>query len=160
VLLFVSLFLDWYEPGVSAWTVFELVDVVLAAIAVATLLAFADGISGLGISPVTGDRGLAVLGMSALVLVVVSIVNNPPAVIGQPEEIGAWLGLAGALVITAGGLLVGRRISIVISSAPRDRGAAPPPQTPSPEPHRPTGPALEPEGSETETRPQDVGPGR
>ena len=155
VLLLASLFVDWYEPGVSAWTVFEIVDVVLALIAITALLAFADDLSGRRISPVNGDTGLVILGMAALVLVVVSIVNNPPAVIGQSEEAGAWLGLAGALGIIAGGALAGRRISIVISTAPRERAAAPPPR-----PERQTGPATEPEGSEEVTRPHDVGPGR
>jgi hypothetical protein len=159
VLLLVSLFLDWYEPGVSAWTVFEIVDIALAALAVAALLPVADDISGRRISPVTGDRGVAALGMLALVLVVVSIVNNPPAVIGQTEKVGAWLGLAGALAIIAGGLLAGRRISIVISTAPRDRQPAHESAPAAQPPHQPTGPALEPEGSEDETRPHDVGRG-
>ena len=139
VLLLASLFVDWYEPGVSAWTVFEIVDVLLAAIAIAALLAFADEVTGRRFSPVNGDTGLVALGMGALVLVVISIVNNPPAVIGQSEEAGAWLGLAGALGIIAGGLLASRRISIVISTAPRERDPAP-------------------QGSEDETRPHDVGP--
>jgi hypothetical protein len=139
VLLLASLFVDWYEPGVSAWTVFEIVDVLLAAIAIAALLAFADEVTGRRVSPVNADTGLVVLGMAALVLVVVSIVNNPPAVIGQSEDVGAWLGLAGALGIVAGGLLTSRRISIVISTAPRERAPAA-------------------HGSEDETRPHDVGP--
>ena len=32
IVLIVSLFLSWYEPGRTAWTVFEVWDVVLAAI--------------------------------------------------------------------------------------------------------------------------------
>src|SRR5437588_11177698 len=31
LLLFVSLFLSWYDPGVDAWTAFEVLDLVLAA---------------------------------------------------------------------------------------------------------------------------------
>src|SRR3954467_557744 len=37
IVLLVSLFLSWYEPGLTAWTVFEVWDLVLAAICVAAL---------------------------------------------------------------------------------------------------------------------------
>src|SRR5947207_1940707 len=37
IALIVSLFLSWYEPGRSAWTVFEVWDIVLAAIGIAAL---------------------------------------------------------------------------------------------------------------------------
>jgi hypothetical protein len=37
--LIVSLFLHWYEPGRSAWTVFEVWDLALAAIGIAALAA-------------------------------------------------------------------------------------------------------------------------
>ena len=43
LLLLVSLFLDWYgdgREGYSAWTLFELIDLVLAAIALLTLSTF------------------------------------------------------------------------------------------------------------------------
>ena len=39
-----SLFADWYEPGVSAWTVFETLDLVLAALALATIAVAAQGL--------------------------------------------------------------------------------------------------------------------
>lgn len=37
LLLLVSLFLDWYEPGFSAWTVFEFLDLLLAVLALASI---------------------------------------------------------------------------------------------------------------------------
>ena len=43
VLLLISLFLDWYGDGglgYSAWTVFEVIDLALAAIALLTLSTF------------------------------------------------------------------------------------------------------------------------
>jgi hypothetical protein len=142
--LFVSLFLDWYEPGYSAWTVFELIDLLLAVIAALTLLAAAEDFLRRPNPPLSAGRWLPVLGAGALLLVVVSIVNNPPAVVDASEEVGAWIGLAGAILIGIGALLAERRISVVVS--PRERGAAPVAR-------EPTGPAFEPEGSETETNP-------
>ena len=50
VLLLVSLFIDWYDPGGDAWAVFESLDLVLAGAAVCGLLAVAPrfGTGGLG----------------------------------------------------------------------------------------------------------------
>ena len=50
VLLLVSLFIDWYDPGGDAWAVFESLDLVLAGVAVCGLLAVAPrfGAGGLG----------------------------------------------------------------------------------------------------------------
>jgi len=154
VALLISLFLDWYEPELSAWTVFELVDVVLAAIAVFVVLTAVLALAGrpLGIDE---DRWLPPLGAAALLLVVVSIVNNPPAANGLSEETGAWIGLAGAILIGLGALLAPRRISVVISSSPRERARRRAGADPPTEPGGPTGPATEPLGSEEETRPNN-----
>ena len=146
IALFVALFLDWWEPGLSAWTVFELVDLLLAAIAALTLLGAAGELSGRRLG-VEAERWLPGLGAGALVLVVISIVNNPPAANGLSEEVGAWIALAGAVLIVAGAFVAQRRISIVISSSPRERAVH------HTEPRGPTGPATEAEGSETDTRP-------
>jgi hypothetical protein len=102
VLLFVSLFLHWYQPGLSAWTVFEVWDLVLAVLAVSVVwLALAHAFAD---APL-GDRSLAVLGAAAFVIVVSQIVNHPPAAQGASPQIGAWLGLFGSALMTAGGAL-------------------------------------------------------
>jgi hypothetical protein len=158
IALFVSLFLDWYEPGFSAWTVFELVDVLLAVIAVLVVLAAAEDFLRRPTPPLSAGRWLPGLAAAALLLVVVSIVNNPPAVVDAGEEIGAWIALAGAILIGLGALLAEWRISVVITSTPR---AAAPVHEPDDEvedpsytpPRQPTGPALEPTGSEAATNP-------
>jgi hypothetical protein len=151
IALLVSLFLDWYEPGVSAWTVFELVDILLAVIAVLVLLGAAGELSRARLG-VDLDRLLPVAGIAALLLVVVSIVNNPPAAQGLEEDVGAWIALTGAILIGIGAFLAQRRISIVISSSDR-HPAVRVDQDPPTEPHRPTGPATDPTGSEDITRP-------
>lgn len=123
VVLLVSLFLDWYEPsfdgqsGLTAWAVFELLDIVLAGLALA---AIATAL------PVRGERGpgtvvapwLPWIGVAALVLVVVTLLNDPPAARDRSLEIGAWIALVGALVLAAGALLSVARVSLVVSLRP------------------------------------------
>ena len=149
VALFVALFLDWYEPGVSAWTVFEIVDLLLAAIAAFVLLVAALHVTGRSLN-VDEDRVLPMLGAAAILLVVVSIVNNPPAANGLSEDVGAWIGLAGAILIGIGAILSQRRISVVVSSSPRERSGSPRDRS-----TESRSPATEPFGHEDETRPDD-----
>ena len=68
----------------------------------------------------------AAAGPAALLLVVVSIINEPPAAQGFDSqlEVGAWLALAGAAIMCAGALLAGNRISLVVT--PRERGTEAP----------------------------------
>lgn len=149
VALFVSLFLDWYEPGFSAWTVFEVVDVLLAVIALLALLVSLDNLLGERRLRMNADRWLPALAAAALLLVLVSILNNPPAVAGRGEDVGAWIALAGAVAMAVGALLAERQISIVISSSPRASASTDRPSRSS------TGPAFEPEGDESKTRPMN-----
>lgn len=117
VALLIGLFMDWYEPGVTAWTVFELIDLLLALLAVAALAGVA-GAAGLLGRPVDA-RVLLGISVAALVLVVEPLINNPPAVIGASLEGGAWVSLGGAIVMVIGAMLSTNRISVVISFAPR-----------------------------------------
>ena len=121
VALFVALFLDWYGPGLTAWTVFEIVDLLLAGIAAFVLLVAALHAANRPLR-IDEDRVLPVVGAAALLLVIVSIVNNPPAANGLSEETGAWIALAGAILIGLGAVLAQRRISVVIT--PRERTGA------------------------------------
>jgi hypothetical protein len=128
VLLLVSLFLEWYgfgngpdADGFSAWTAFELVDLILALLAIAAIAAaFEFEFRGTTRLP---EKTGAAAGAAALLLVAVSIINEPPAAQGFDSqlELGAWLGLAGAAVMCAGALLSFNRISLVVT--PRDRSA-------------------------------------
>jgi peptidoglycan/LPS O-acetylase OafA/YrhL len=147
IILFVSLFLHWYEPGRSAWTVFEVWDLVLAAIAVGALAAVVP-LRPSGVDRhLVPERWLPALAVAALVIVVVSLVNHPPVARGFGPELGAWLALGGAVVLVAGAILSRARISLVISLRSPDstRGPAAPPPAPAP-----TGDDLE---AETATQP-------
>ena len=127
LVLLVGLFLDWYGDGdgdaVSAWTVFEALDLVLAAIA---LLAIATLARRAGAATWLPDGPLLVLGAVALAVVVSQIVNDPPRVAGlDPDlEVGAWLSLAGAAVLLAGGLMSAARVSLEVSVEHRDSRSA------------------------------------
>jgi len=138
MLLLVSLFLDWYEPGLSAWTVFEVLDLVLAALALVGIWAL---ISGLFLESQLSDDLFPIAAGVAFVVVLSQLVNHPPAAQGGSPQRGAWLGLAGSGLMLVGAALGTTRISLGVSLSPRreeeDRGGgaaaeAPRRQRPSP----------------------------
>jgi hypothetical protein len=121
VVLFVSLFLTWFEPSRTAWTVFEIEDLVLAALALFTLYAAANGIS-----PTTPERSIPgsvvrYAGIAVLVIVVATLIQRPPGALHSAPQIGAWLALVAGALITIGGVLFHARVSIVVTLKPRDR---------------------------------------
>jgi cation transport ATPase len=127
LVLLVSLFLDWFKPGISAWDVFEVLDLVLAAIAIATLAIAVPqawrALRGPDLSP----RLLPVLGIAAFVIVVAALINHPPAAFGQQIDTGAWIALGGSALMAIGGILSAARISVVVSVGPRARAHERPP---------------------------------
>ena len=137
LLLLVSLFLDWYGfgrgsegDGFSAWTAFELNDILLALLALAAIAAAVE--PHVRARPRLPETTGALAGPAALVLIAVSLVNVPPAAQGFDSEleIGAWLGLAGAAIMCAGALLAFNRVSLVVT--PRERAASRPAAAPAP----------------------------
>jgi hypothetical protein len=122
VALIVSLFLDWFEPGLTAWTVFEIVDLLLAALALAALvIAIGAAIGPEGSLAAVSPRWLPAIGIAALAIVVEALINHPPAAIGKATETGAWIALGGAGALTVGGVLSAARVSLVITLRPRER---------------------------------------
>jgi peptidoglycan/LPS O-acetylase OafA/YrhL len=138
IALIVSLFLSWYEPGRSAWTVFEVWDVVLVAIGIAAVAATVPARrSDVRDEHVVPRRWLLPLAAAAFVIVVVSLINHPPAARGSSPEVGAWIALAAVVVLGAGAILSRARISLVITLRSNERTSAPPPAPPAPEPEAP-----------------------
>ena len=122
--LLVSLFIDWYDPDLNAWEIFEIADIVLAGLAIVALAtALPMRLPGeVGETSARLDRKLPWIGVAALAFVLVTLVNTPPAASELDLEFGAWLGLIGAALMTAGGFLSTAQISIVVSSREaRDR---------------------------------------
>ena len=109
VLMPVSLFLHWYEINTGdstftskGWDVFESTDTLMVMVSLATLVVVV-------LSPRHAGRALLVLGAFMSGWIVVQLIDRP-AVIGYFDpglsvQIGAWLGLLGALLILAAGAL-------------------------------------------------------
>jgi hypothetical protein len=116
VLLLVSLFIDWYDPGGDAWAVFESLDVLLAGAAVCGLLAMAPrfGTGGLG-------RALPVISVVAFAIVLVQLIDPPPVVRDSDLATGAWLALAATATMSLGAILGAASISVTVDVRGRER---------------------------------------
>jgi hypothetical protein len=122
LLLLVSLFLDWYE-GISGFTVFEVLDLLLAGLAIAAIVALANALGARlkGAGALDGRTALPLAALAFLV-VVSQLLNDPPAVAGgdRDPDLGIWLALAGSLLLLAGALLSVARISLALDLERRD----------------------------------------
>jgi hypothetical protein len=115
----VSLFLDWYAVKARArgdfdrytldgWDVFEATDTLMLLLALATLVLLA-------LRPRYAGRAFLLGGVLTSVWIVVQLIDRPAelAFIDRSDlslQVGAWLGLLGALLIAgAGALSRGRR---------------------------------------------------
>jgi hypothetical protein len=112
-LLLISLFTDWYDDGLSGWEVFESLDLVLAALAV-------GGMVG-AVRPdlLPSWSGLGIPG-AAIFIVVVQLIDAPPAAAGADPSGGAWVALAGAFLMAAGAALSLSAISVTVQVRERD----------------------------------------
>ena len=118
LLLLVGLFLDWY--GVfNAWSVFEFVDLLLAALAVAAVV----GAIGLLTPDVEyiDKRALPWIVGVAFVVVATQLMDPPPVASEQDLEFGAWLALAGAVLMVVGAVLSFSKVSFAVAVEGRDR---------------------------------------
>ena len=116
--LLISLFLDWFSPGLSAWGAFEAVDVVLAGLAAGAIaVALTDPSSD---AEDRRSRLLPLLCAAALALVASQVIDAPPAA-GAEREVGLWLALGATIVMTSAALLSAARISVVVDVQGRDR---------------------------------------
>jgi hypothetical protein len=118
VLLFLSLFLSWYEPDVSGWEAFESLDLILAGVAIAAGV-LAAGQLGARIAEGADSRTLPLLGAVAVAAVGVTLLQEPPAAQGADKATGAWLALAASVLVLAGGALSAARISVTVTVAGR-----------------------------------------
>jgi hypothetical protein len=117
VALIGSLFATWYgttvrvgdsglalRVGFSGWESFDVLDVVLALIAgLAIVLAILQATRDSPAMPVGAGVLTVVFGALGVVLVAYRMINQPGANEFIEVRTGAWVGLAAALAITAGG---------------------------------------------------------
>jgi hypothetical protein len=116
LLLIVSLFLDWYG-GLTAWDAFEVVDMLLAALALAALAA---ALSAVFPELPADRRWLPWLVGAAVVVVAVSLINQPPAATGRAIHTGAWVAFGATLGMVAGAILSLSRISFSVAVEGRE----------------------------------------
>jgi len=131
LLLLVSLFLNWWEEA-TAFTVFEVLDLVLAGLALTAIMSLAEALGARLPSGMALGAALALpLGLLALLIVLSQLVNDPPAIVGSDRgpDVGIWLALAGTLLIVGGSLLSVARVSLALDLERRERtaGAEAPP---------------------------------
>lgn len=143
LLLFISLFLNWLGAdgidSLSAWEFFDVVDIVLALIAVIVI--------GIGVMLFTGNTanlpaapGTIVKTASLIALAIVAaFVLDPIDFSGEGVDIefGAWLGLIATIVMLVGGIQLRDA-----PAAPRPRAQEPPPPPAPPPPPPPANPAV------------------
>lgn len=113
VLLLVSPFLTWYDPGGSAWTLFELLDLLLVACAlyvgVTATMRLLDVDRG-------GDRrGVPIAGGVAFAATFFNMLEPPPVALDASLGFGAWLALFGSTIIVAAGVLDVARVSVTVN---------------------------------------------
>ena len=110
IVLLVSLFLDWFKPGRDAWQAFEVLDLVLAGLALAAIAA------ALRLRAAAGwDHLWPWFGFAALAIVVATLINHPPAAIGRDVESGVWIALVGSGLMAAAGWMARAQVSLVVS---------------------------------------------
>ena len=119
LLLLVSLFMDWFQPGISAWEAFEVWDLVLFALALGSIAA------GLGLTTQDVDlvdRRFLPAAVAAVAAIVASqIIDPPPAAAGQDPDVGAWLALGAAVLMCVGAVLTFGRVRVALTVEGRDQ---------------------------------------
>jgi peptidoglycan/LPS O-acetylase OafA/YrhL len=118
LLLLVSLFLDWYTDGITAWMAFEVWDLVLFVLALGAIA------GGLGLTTQADDvidrrwlpAGVAVVA----VIVAAQILDPPPAAASSDPDTGAWLALGAALLMCAGAVLTYGRVHLSLTVEGRE----------------------------------------
>jgi hypothetical protein len=102
IVLLVSLFLDWYG-SLTAWEAFEVVEVLLLALAVTALV--------IAVGQLAPDldymerRWLPAVVLGIALLVAAEMVDPPPAAAGEDPAAGAWMAFGAAVVMFAGTVL-------------------------------------------------------
>jgi hypothetical protein len=117
LVMLVSVFLDWYEPDVTAWQVFEVLDLLLAALSLAALVAVVGTARP---DAAVLERHQLPLIVAALLVIVASQILDPPPAAGGDPLLGAWMALGAALLMCLGTVLTLGRVSFALTVEGRD----------------------------------------
>ena len=120
LLLALSLFLDWFAPGLTGWNLFEALDLVLAALALGAA-AIAAGRADRALP--SAPRWLPVVAGSAFVIVAVQLIDPPPVALDGDRELGAWMALGATVLMVAGAALAVARVSVVVDVRERRKAS-------------------------------------
>lgn len=145
VLLLVSPFLTWFDPGGSAWTLFELLDLVIVFAAVYVGVTATTRL--LDVDHGSDRRGVPIAGGFALVAILATMVEPPPVALDASLGFGAWLALLGSVIIVAAGLLDLARVSVTVSVGGPEGDGLPVDDQPLRSPQPPTWNPSRPEGA-------------
>jgi hypothetical protein len=119
--LFLFLFLTW-SAGLSAWELFDFVDVILAVIAFVVLAIVLIHAGGRELTlPMERDRLIAGLGGVAFVIVLSFLLE------ASDRGAGIWLALLATIAIVYGGLSATRGADAALGTRPRGRTRPVPP---------------------------------
>jgi hypothetical protein len=147
LILLISLFLDWYQPAVTAWDAFEVLDLLLAALAIAALVAAVGAIRPE--ATVVERHWLPAIVAAITIIVVAQILNPPPVLVDGDLDTGAWLALGAAIVMCLGTLLTLGRVSFALTVEGRDtRRRVSAVDHRADDPTTTEGPAIKPPGDE------------
>ena len=107
VALFADLFLEWYQPGLSAWEAFTVHDVLLTLLAVAAVATVAVVMRASTAAPGVAYESLVLLGgIIGVLICVVRLIDVPGD--GLSLAPGAWIGLVVSLALCAACLVAMR----------------------------------------------------
>ena len=118
LVLLISLFLDWYQPAITAWEAFEVLDLLLAALGIAALVAAVGAIRPE--ATVVERHWLPAIVAAITIIVVAQLLDPPPALVDGDPDTGAWLALGAAIVMCIGTLLTLGRVSFALTVEGRD----------------------------------------
>lgn len=122
--LIASLFLTWYDPGVSGWEAFSVADVIFALTGLLALLGWVATAARR-----TNPTSVAVSSLTLLVVLIATVIVlfrtlDPPGDGSVERALGSWLGLAGVLGVLGGTLLAMRDEGRARRDPERERRAA------------------------------------
>jgi hypothetical protein len=133
VALLVSLFLDWYGGTGTGWESLRVIDLILALIAAcAVSVTVATAAMRAAAVPIALDGIITLLGLIALVLVLIRVIDLPDGATGR--DAGLWIALAAAAGIVAGGALAMRDERLSPPGRYTDATGRPVPKPPEIEP--------------------------